>query len=98
MFLMRVLDLGNLLLTDALSQPVGLQAFKALFNTSHFGEARSSMLLKAARVSVGAGEVEESWALEYGGLGCCCISLEMWLYGWLCVTALCFLEDCTSEI
>lgn len=45
-FLMRVLDLGSLHLTDALADLVGLQTFKALFDTSHFGEASSSMLLK----------------------------------------------------
>lgn len=32
--LMRVLDLGSLFL----SEPLGLQAFKAFFDTSHFGD------------------------------------------------------------
>lgn len=52
-FLMRVLDLGSLHLTDALTDLVGLPCwtFKALFDTSHFGEASSSMLLKMATES-----------------------------------------------
>lgn len=55
MFLMRVLDLGNLLLTDALTEPVGLQDFKAPFETGHFRETKSSTLLKTAGGWVGAG-------------------------------------------
>lgn len=76
MFLMRALDLGNLLLTDAQTEPVGLQDFKAPFKTGHFRETKSSMLLKTAGGWVGAGEVEQSWALRCGGLGCCYVLLE----------------------
>lgn len=108
MFLTRVLDLGNLLLTDALTEPIGLQAFEALFDASHFGEATSSTLPKMARGSVEAGEVEQSWALGCHGLDCCSVSWEMRpleirlvvcveLCG-LFVCGLCFLEGCTSEI
>lgn len=83
-FLMRVLDFGNLLLTDALREPVGLQAFKAPFDAGRFGEAKSSTLLKMTRGSVGAGEVEQSRALGCGGLGCCYISFEMHLVCCMC--------------
>lgn len=58
-FVMRVLDLGSLLL----SEPLGLQAFKAFFDTSHFGEAKSSTQLKTARGLVRTGEAKQSWAL-----------------------------------
>lgn len=77
MFLMGVLDLGNLLLTDALTDPIGLPAFKALFHSSRFGEATSSTPLKMARGSVGAGEVEQSWDVGCDGLACCYISWAM---------------------
>lgn len=77
MFLIRVLDLRNLLLADALTESVCLQAFEAPPDTSCLGEAISSRLLKVARGWVGAGEVEQIWALGCGGLGCCDISLEM---------------------
>lgn len=49
MFLMRVLDLGSLHGTDALADLTDLQTCKALFDSSHFGEASSCMLLKMSR-------------------------------------------------
>lgn len=42
MFLTRVLDLGSLLLADALTESICLQAFKARSDTSCFGDATSS--------------------------------------------------------
>lgn len=72
-FLMRVLDLGNLLLTDAVTEPVCLQAFKALFDASRFGEAKSSTLPNTAKNSVGAERVQQCWALGCVGPYCCYI-------------------------
>lgn len=43
-FLMRVLDLGILLITDAVTENVCLHAFKALFCANCFGGANSSTL------------------------------------------------------
>lgn len=88
-FLMRVLDLGILLLTDAVTEPVCLHAFKALFHANCFGEANSSTLLKTARNPLGAEGVQQSWAPGRGGLSCCYISVKRCPHSWLRVLLPC---------